>query len=52
MDIDQQRQHVIKQFGMQILVSFDLSHLLEKGQYKQKAWEDLVYLREILRKDS
>lgn len=50
--IDQQRQHVIKQFGMQILVSFDLSHLLEKGQYKQKAWEDLVYLREILRKDS
>ena len=47
--IDQRRQHVIQQFGMRVLVSFDLSHLLEKGQYKQKAWEDLIYLREILR---
>ena len=42
--IDQRRQHVIQQFGMRVLVSFDLSHLLEKGQYKQKAWEDLIYL--------
>ena len=50
--IDQRRQHVIQQFGMQVLVSFDLSHLLEKGQYKQKAWEDLIYLKEILRKRS
>lgn len=50
--IDRLRPHVIQQFSMPLLVSCDLSHLLEEGQNKQKAWEDLIYLREILRKHS
>ena len=39
-------------FNIPILFSFELSHLLEDGRMKQKAWEDLIYLAEILRKNS
>tara|TARA_B100000900_G_scaffold188733_1_gene159869 strand:- start:743 stop:1372 length:630 start_codon:yes stop_codon:yes gene_type:complete len=50
--IDRQKPHVIQKFGMSVLFSFDLFHLLQEGQDKHKAWEDLIFLREILGKHS
>ena len=42
----------LEELNIPVLFSFELSHLLEEGQKKQKAWLDLIYLTEILRKHS
>ena len=49
---ERQKVYLMGQFNALILFSLELSYLLEKGWNKQKAWEDLIYLTEILRKRS